>query len=176
MKKGWGELKKRVKESDNLSQQIYEREELARTISETYHIYDEEIAPIIERFKLIDKYAQERIAALDEELTPSNIYAYYLGTYRSELYKLDDTALPPHIVGQYEARLLSMDKECKESGQCKICGCKTPEMQFDTKSCKGECYPPMMDKKEWELFLENKGNSEWKLLKRTNKFFKINKQ
>lgn len=45
-----------------------------------------------------------------------------------------------------------MDKECYYSGSCKMCGCGTTELQMCDKACEGECYLPMMSKREWKWF------------------------
>lgn len=41
---------------------------------------------------------------------------------------------------------IAVDQRCLE------CGCNTIELSFAKDSCSGGCYPPRMDKKEWEQF------------------------
>lgn len=48
-----------------------------------------------------------------------------------------------------------MDKECYNSGQCKICGCKTTALQLANKPCDKPCYPSMMSKKNWNKIKKN---------------------
>jgi hypothetical protein len=35
---------------------------------------------------------------------------------------------------------------------CIKCGCDTTALQMANKACVGECYPKMMNKKEWKIF------------------------
>lgn len=37
-----------------------------------------------------------------------------------------------------------------------MCGCKTPNLQMSNKTCENGCYPPMMNKKVWNHFKEDK--------------------
>lgn len=48
-----------------------------------------------------------------------------------------------------------MDRECYESGQCKMCGCATTALQMCDKACDKPCYPEMMDKKTWNELKKN---------------------
>jgi hypothetical protein len=48
-----------------------------------------------------------------------------------------------------------MDRECYNSGQCKICGCKTTALQFANKPCDKPCYPKMMSKRAWKKMDSN---------------------
>ena len=57
-----------------------------------------------------------------------------------------------HIYEQIELRIKWMDQECYHAGSCKICGCETTALQMCSRACDKPCYPPMMDKYQWELF------------------------
>lgn len=58
-----------------------------------------------------------------------------------------------HIREQIDFRIyVMMDLKCYADGQCKKCGCTTPDLQFTNSSCDGFCYPPLVDKKTWEQF------------------------
>jgi hypothetical protein len=48
-----------------------------------------------------------------------------------------------------------MEPECFNNGVCIKCGCTTTALQMANKSCNGECYPIMMDKKTWYQFKEH---------------------
>lgn len=68
--------------------------------------------------------------------------------------------VPEHIVEQIDFRIhVMMDKKCYLDGQCKLCGCTTPALQMTNASCKGYCYPKMVNKKQWNLF-KNAGQLE----------------
>lgn len=45
-----------------------------------------------------------------------------------------------------------MDRECLFNGQCKLCGCDTPALQFAFKACDGKCYPKLMNLFKWGRF------------------------
>ena len=47
---------------------------------------------------------------------------------------------------------------CLNRGECIICGCSIPGLEYADKQCGGSCYPPMPDKKTWETMK----NSGWK--------------
>lgn len=58
--------------------------------------------------------------------------------------------LSKHVKEQIDVRIVSMDKECYEKGECKICKCATTHLQMANKACDKPCYPAMLNKKEWE--------------------------
>ena len=58
----------------------------------------------------------------------------------------------PHIAEQIEFRIRVMNEECYNKGYCVKCGCHTTALQMCSKSCEGDCYPAMMDKKTWNRF------------------------
>lgn len=76
---------------------------------------------------------------------------YYL-FYSKEIFKIDlSFMIRKHIREQIEVRINSMKDICYLKGQCYICGCATTALQMSNKSCGGNCYPPMMGVKQWEL-------------------------
>lgn len=106
-----------------------------------------------------------------------NIYSYFIGNYRYKLYYSKYKFLiRKHILEQIEYRINSMDQECYNNGQCKICGCKTTALQMANKACDKPCYPKMMNfldqkfAKTGEEFYCQATKRWWKLDKRWNKF------
>ena len=85
------------------------------------------------------------------KINPSNILAYLQGKIRYKLYYSRlSWLLPTHIVEQIQMRINSMDRECHDSGQCKMCGCETTALQMANKACDKPCYPKMLSKRGWE--------------------------
>ena len=85
--------------------------------------------------------------------TLKNIIAYIQGKLRYKLYYSNFVFLiRPHIREQIEARINSMDKQCYNEGQCKMCGCQTTALQMANKACDKPCYPSILSKKKWNWF------------------------
>lgn len=88
-------------------------------------------------------------------ITVKNILAYVQGTTRYYLYYSPfNFLIRSHIREQIFFRVKSMKSECFNNGECVMCGCKTTALQMANKSCEGVCYPPMLNKKEWNKFKE----------------------
>lgn len=110
-----------------------------------------------------------------------NIYSYFIGNYRYKLYYSKYKFLiRKHILEQIEYRINSMDQECYNNGQCKICGCKTTALQMANKACDKPCYPLMVSKKFWKIITESKVNKylvnirgNYWLVNKKNKKFKL---
>ena len=84
--------------------------------------------------------------------TLKNIIAYIQGKLRYKLYYSNFVFLiRPHIREQIQARINSMDQECYNAGECKICGCQTTHLQMADKACDKPCYPRMLNSREWNL-------------------------
>lgn len=80
---------------------------------------------------------------------------YLLAKYRLKCYynHLLAWLIRPHIKEQINFRVeVMMDKECYYRGQCKLCGCATPDLQFANKTCEGNCYPPLVGRLTWQQF------------------------
>lgn len=45
-----------------------------------------------------------------------------------------------------------MNRECYNRGSCIKCGCEVPALQMANKACDNNCYPPMMNKSQWDQF------------------------
>lgn len=85
--------------------------------------------------------------------TLKNIIAYIQGNLRYKLFYSNFAFLiRPHIREQIQVRINSMDKQCYNEGQCKMCGCQTTALQMADKACDKPCYPEMMDKVTWNKF------------------------
>lgn len=90
-----------------------------------------------------------------------NVIAYIQGNiryrlyYSKKLYGVDlRWMLPKWLREQIELRIESMDMECYEGGSCKICGCKTTQLQFANKECDKPCYPSMLSRNQWYIFCD----------------------
>lgn len=104
-----------------------------------------------------------------QQITPKNIVAFIQGYYRWFVYnRFFPNFIRGHIVEQYLVRMRSVDEECIKRGECKMCGCKTPQLFWANKSCDKPCYPPMMNKKTWNTFMEDE---DWLLIVVYNKEF-----
>lgn len=82
-----------------------------------------------------------------------DIIAYIQGNLRYKLYYSNFAFLiRKHIREQIDIRIKSMDKECYDTGQCKMCGCETTALQMANKACDKPCYPEMMNDVDWWVF------------------------
>lgn len=91
---------------------------------------------------------------MKKEITLSNVLAYIQGHIREWLFysKRWNRLLPLHVYEQINYRIFIMNKTCYENGECVLCGCATPALQMANKTCKGACYPIMMNKKDWNIY------------------------
>jgi hypothetical protein len=72
-----------------------------------------------------------------------------------------------YIREQIETRINSMDKQCYNEGQCRICKCQTTQLQFANKACDKPCYPYILTKLQWNILKQ--GRKIWD--KYTNKYW-----
>ena len=106
----------------------------------------------------------------------NNIKHYVIGWFRYHLYYSSFHGLiRKHIREQIDARINSMNEECYLTGSCIKCGCATTALQMASKSCEGDCYPPLMSKKSWDKLknFKNTGfyrteDSLWELTMNSN--------
>ena len=77
---------------------------------------------------------------------------WYSSVFLIPLHKL----IPLHIKEQIRTRINSMNPECYRSGSCIKCGCITTQLQMANKSCEGNCYPKMQNRKNWNLLKRNR--------------------
>lgn len=90
---------------------------------------------------------------LKGEVPLVDVYYYIQGSTRYKLYYSKASFLiREHIKEQIAFRILVMNRECLNNGECVICGCQTTALQMCNKSCDGDCYPPMMSKLKWLYF------------------------
>ena len=134
-------------------------------------------APIIAAYRTIKKALRE-YNGHKNEINLSLAIDFLLGTYRYEVYFLNQWWLRDFIVDQYECRISSMNPKCYSDGQCVLCGCQTTALQMAKKSCDAPCYPPLMNKKEWGAFKENGGGEingiKWKYFTKSHTVIKLN--
>lgn len=88
----------------------------------------------------------------------NKVLAYIVGNLRYKLFynKQLSTLMRNHIKEQIMSRIISMDSECYDKGQCKMCGCSTTALQMANKPCDQPCYPRMMSRREWRKLKESK--------------------
>ena len=113
-----------------------------------------------------------------------NIYSYIIGNYRYQSYysKNFSWLMRNFIKKQITLRINSMDEECFNNGQCKMCGCKTTALQMANKECDKPCYPEMLSRKKWIKFVLDSmfgisiviNNRRW-IIDLKNKKFKLYK-
>lgn len=92
-----------------------------------------------------------------KEMKMIDIWYFIQGMYRYRIYynsKLRGVALRKHIREQIDYRIRVMNQECYFNGSCIKCGCMTTALQMCNKPCEGDCYPHMMNKKEWNKYKE----------------------
>jgi hypothetical protein len=87
-----------------------------------------------------------------------------------EKHGLDFIGLDPHIQEQITFRESVANKECLKNGYCK-CNCILPDMFYADKTCEDQCYPPMLNKKEWEEFKDKLNRLELTLDENLYKFW-----
>lgn len=94
---------------------------------------------------------------MKQKKTFSNIFAYFQGYYRYNLYYSNHFKwlIRKHILEQIIWRISVMDIDCYSKGSCKMCGCDTTALQMANKQCSKPCYPDMMNKKKWLKFKKN---------------------
>lgn len=101
---------------------------------------------------------EKEIEDIEEEPRNLQNVLYYLqGNIRYKLfYSRFAFLIRKHILEQINSRILSMKKECYDTGSCVKCGCATVQLQMCNKACKGSCYPSMQNKKNWALLKDKK--------------------
>jgi hypothetical protein len=88
----------------------------------------------------------------------ADIIFYFEGTIRHKLYYSKFRFLiRKHILAQIGYRVEMMNKDCYWNGSCVECGCATLALQMCGKSCDGKCYPPLMNKSQWDGFISKGG-------------------
>ena len=101
------------------------------------------------------------ISSIKKRTVLSDGYNYALAKWRYKCYYKFNYRLRflirKHIREQFIYRKEIMNLTCWNQGSCIHCGCQVPSLQFANKSCEGDCYPPMMSKKNWNKF-KNKTN------------------
>lgn len=105
---------------------------------------------------------------------PKDTWYYIQGNIRYKLwYSKYSWLIRKHIREQIDMRIKSMNRECYNSGSCINCGCKTTHLQMCNKSCKGDCYPKMMNKKQWEEAKKKTFTHDYMFAIRNGKFINI---
>lgn len=113
------------------------------------------------------------------KISLSNILAYLQGNYRYKLFYSEKFGwlMRKRIREQIEYRINSMDKECYNAGECKLCGCQTTALQMANKACDKPCYPEMIGARDWRILQAFPKaliyTNEWKIDTENKKFIKI---
>ena len=83
------------------------------------------------------------------------IIDYLVGNFRYLLYyseyKFVRKLMRTSIREQISLRILLMNEECYNTGNCIHCGCSTTALQMCNSKCEGDCYPKMMDSIDWYI-------------------------
>src|ERR1700760_3870761 len=88
-------------------------------------------------------------------ITKANVRGFLQGNLRAFGSKISFLKPPAHIEEQAYWRITLIKERspiCIQQGQCKVCGCSTDEIVFEDRSCKGDCYPPMMNADTWAQY------------------------
>lgn len=81
-----------------------------------------------------------------------DVWHFFVGNYRHHLYYSKFKFLiRKYIREQITFRINNMNRECYNNGECIHCGCATTALQMANKVCEGNCYPPFLPKKGWNL-------------------------
>lgn len=86
------------------------------------------------------------------EIPRIDAWYFIQGHYREWLYYTYPALLRKHIKEQIDWRMIVVDKECWNTGACKICGCSQPALLMSDKACDKPCYFSMLNKKSWRFF------------------------
>lgn len=102
-------------------------------------------------FKIILKYL---LKMLKGKIPLIDGWYFIQGHFRESIYysKVFGFLMRRHIREQIEFRFEHIDKECWNTGQCKICECSIPALTMCDKPCEKPCYPKMLSRKEWNLY------------------------
>ena len=109
------------------------------------------------------------------QINSKNVYAYIQGNVRYKLYysKLK-WLIPNYIREQIDVRINSMNPQCYQLGSCIKCGCQTTHLQMANKACEGNCYPKMLNRRQWNYIKSGKflpvNNEIWIIRKNMFKF------
>ena len=102
----------------------------------------------------------------------SNVFYFLQGYTRYYLVRLFGWwVLRGHIGDQIIARAQSARRECVNGGSCVLCGCHTPALFYADKACDRPCYPKMMGRHEWKVFVKRGGDRDW--IYHNGKFHKV---
>ncbi len=100
-----------------------------------------------------------------KEYTLKNIWAYIQGNFRYYCYYNGlKFLIPKYIKQQIDWRIKIMNGNCFSNGSCELCGCSTTALQMANKSCDRPCYPPMLNRKQWDVFHKGMTISRKKVL------------
>jgi hypothetical protein len=91
-----------------------------------------------------------------KKITITNILSYLEGNTRSILNELE--LQPQHIQEQIAYRRLVCKDDCSRRDQCVYCGCSFKGKTAVKESCnKGERFPDLMSKSDWDKYKEENG-------------------
>lgn len=109
------------------------------------------------------------ISLIKRGVSIKDIFYFIQGNIRYKIYYSSKLRglLREHIVEQITYRIRVMRQDCYENGSCVECGCMTTNLQMCSKSCEGQCYPPMMTKDNWNkkvssIVIIKQGNTSYR--------------
>ena len=87
-----------------------------------------------------------------------DILKYLVGNYRRLFFYIPfrNLLFSQHIRKQIVHRIKMMKPEHYNNDTCIKCGCKTTALQMRNKACKGQCYPEMFNREEWNLLKDDR--------------------
>ena len=97
------------------------------------------------------------VAQKPAKITRANVKAVLQSVVRRTRKQLGGFDLPEHMYQQIFYRrhmVILKSPECWKTGACKVCGCDILGKTMEDRGCENDpsCYPPMMDKKNWEKY------------------------
>lgn len=91
------------------------------------------------------------LSLMKGEIRLIDVFYFIQGMIRYHIFysRVKGLLIRKHIREQIEYRIAVMNPLCYDRGECIECGCATTALQMCNKVCEGNCYPFMMNKKEW---------------------------
>jgi hypothetical protein len=86
-----------------------------------------------------------------QRLTRANLKGFFQGYFRYILHRFFPGRFMDFRTEQFYFRISRMNEGCLRKEECP-CECSVPAKQMEDRSCDLGCYPPMMNKKDWEQF------------------------
>ena len=107
---------------------------------------------------------------MSKEITLKNVLSFIEGNIKFQLDKLD--VLPKYYKEQVVWRMSFCKDSCLIEGKCEYCGCDAEKKLYVEESCnKGEKFPDLMTKEEWEEYKKENNIDGEVLIKAVFKYY-----